>query len=122
MPSADLATNGEADSELIAQIRRNFNPDRSGDVYVVQSPQWQIEEQEAGGGNFPLVQHGSPWPYDTFVPVAFAGAGVPANMVFRRIYTVDVAATLSAFVRAKYPSANVGVPLTEVLGGSSGPH
>ncbi len=122
MPSADLATSSEGDSELVAEIRRNFNPDRSGDVYIVQEPLWQIEEKEDGGGSFPLVQHGSPWPYDTFVPVAFAGAGVPANMVFRRIYTVDVAATLSAFVRAKYPSASVGVPLTEVLGGSSGPH
>jgi hypothetical protein len=106
---------GDLDPALVAQVRRNYNPARSGNVYVVQQPQWQIMEvgsNDEGPGT--LLQHGSPWTYDTYVPVAFAGMNIPAAKITRRIYTVDVAATLSSLVWTKIPSGCVGVPLTEV--------
>jgi hypothetical protein len=59
--------------------------------------------------------HGSPWSYDTYVPVIFAGAGVPAQRVDRLLHPVDIASTLSAFVGAKPPSGARGTPLMEVL-------
>ncbi|HVE70948.1 MAG TPA: alkaline phosphatase family protein, partial [Thermoanaerobaculia bacterium] len=107
---------GDLDPQLVAQVRRNYNPSRSGDVYVVQQPQWQILEVGSNDeGPSTLLQHGSPWTYDTYVPVAFAGMNVPATKIARRIYTVDVAATLSSLIWTKIPSGCVGVPLTEVV-------
>jgi arylsulfatase A-like enzyme len=107
---------GDLDPALVAQVRRNYNPTRSGDVYVVQQPQWQIlEVGSSDEGPSTLLQHGSPWTYDTYVPVAFAGMNIPAAKIARRIYTVDVAATLSALIWTKIPSGCVGVPLTEVV-------
>lgn len=101
---------GGVDEALIRRIRRNDYPGRSGDVYVVQRPQWQIDEPRSPK----LVQHGSPWAYDTYVPVAFAGGQVPAAFVLRSIETVDVAATLAVLLRTKPPSGSVGTPLTEL--------
>jgi hypothetical protein len=111
MARSDLQSGmGGVDEALMRQIRRNDYPARSGDVYIVQKPQWQIDE-----ANPPkLLQHGSPWAYDTYVPVAFAGGNVPAAFVLRSIETVDVAATLSVLLRTKYPSGSVGGPLTEL--------
>jgi hypothetical protein len=116
LTSADMRSGvGDLDPALVAQVRWNYNPARSGDVYVVQQPQWQIQEVGANDeGPSTLLQHGSPWTYDTYVPVAFAGMNIPAAKISRRIYTVDVAATLSTLVGTKVPSGCVGVPLTEV--------
>ncbi|MFP5247316.1 MAG: alkaline phosphatase family protein, partial [Thermoanaerobaculia bacterium] len=112
VPSSSFARAvGETDAQLIAKVRRNYHPDRSGDVYVVQNAQWQVDS----GKSPELQQHGSPWTYDAFVPVAFAGYGVSAQKVMRDISTVDVAATLASVLRTKFPSGCVGVPLPEVF-------
>jgi hypothetical protein len=102
------------DPEYSAQVRRNYNPARSGDVYVVQQPQWQVQENNDEGSSN-LLQHNSGWAYDTYVPIAFAGGAVPAAMISRSVSTVDVAATLSVLLRTKYPSGCVGAPLNEVI-------
>jgi predicted AlkP superfamily pyrophosphatase or phosphodiesterase len=117
VPCRDLPGGGEeADAQMIAEIQRNQFPVRSGDVYVVQQSEWQVAEKSASGEPpVVLINHGSPWAYDTFVPVAFAGMRIPAARVSRQIYTVDVAATLAAFLRTNKPSGSVGAPLVEVL-------
>jgi predicted AlkP superfamily pyrophosphatase or phosphodiesterase len=108
------------DPDVVARIRRNQHPKRSGDVYVVQSPGWQVEEKSASGeSSIVLINHGSPWAYDAFVPVAFAGMKVPAARVARQVYTVDVAPTLAALLGTDRPSGAVGVPLVEVFGPDS---
>lgn len=119
VPTTELERGGEeTDTQLIAQIRRNDNNVRSGDVYVVPSPQWQIVDTSE---RVQLLLHNSGWSYDTFVPIAFAGGDVPASMIWRAVSTTDVAATLAAYLRTKYPSGNVGQPLPEILGAGRKP-
>jgi len=60
--------------------------------------------------------HGSPWRYDTFVPVMFAGAGLKAKTVSRPVTPYDVAPTLANVLGVKPPSGAIGNPLTEVVG------
>ena len=62
--------------------------------------------------------HGSPWAYDTYVPIFFAGGSIEARTVSRRVAPTDIAATIAAYLGIKYPSASVGTPLAEVIGGS----
>ena len=59
--------------------------------------------------------HGSPWRYDSYVPVMFAGAGIEPMIVNRAITPYDVAPTLAAYLGVKPPSAAIGKPLVEVL-------
>ena len=112
IPSTDLVAGRVADAAPIArQVLRNFSPKRSGDIYIIYEPHWVPTAK----GDVAIVNHGSPWRYDTFVPIVFAGNGLAAQRINRPVETIDVAATLSAYLRIKPPSGSVGIPLDEVI-------
>lgn len=110
--SSALRQGNLPDTDLYRAVIRNFHPNRSGDVFIVFEPNWFINDFD---GLVVASTHGSPWSYDTNVPIVFAGAGIEAETVYRKVHTVDVAATLSAYMRIKAPSGSVGAPLPEVL-------
>ena len=62
--------------------------------------------------------HGSPWAYDTYVPIFFEGAGLEPQTVARHVAPTDIAPTIAAYLGINYPSGSVGTPLAEVLGGA----
>ena len=110
--SLALARGGVADTLMTKAVLRNYHAKRSGDVYVVFEPQHFINDFD---GLTVAVTQGSPWRYDTHVPVLFAGGGIKAARVSRPVTPYDIAATLAAVVGAKPPSGLVGSPLAEVL-------
>ncbi len=96
--------------ELLEQIERNFHESRSGDIYIAQNPYWFLYEKG------PVVaMHGSPWKYDTHVPVIFAGPNIPSQKIHRLIHPVDVAPTMAAYLGMTPPASSQGRPLKEVL-------
>jgi predicted AlkP superfamily pyrophosphatase or phosphodiesterase len=112
--SSELRENDLPDTQINRAVLNNFNPNRSGDIYLVFEPHWFIADFD---GLHVSSTHGSPWRYDTFVPIAFAGMQIPARHVYRRVLTVDIVPTLSAFLGVKPPSGAAGVPLLEVYAG-----
>ena len=101
-----------ADTALSEQIKNNSHMQRSGDIYVVQEPYWFLF------GKGPIaVMHGSPWCYDTYVPIILAGPGIEPQKVSRLVHPADVAPTLANLVGTKIPSSATGQPLREVLQG-----
>ena len=112
MSSRDLANNRVAQSPIHSAVLNNFYAPRSGDVYVVFEPNWFINDFD---GLEVAATHGSPWTYDTHVPLVFVGNGIEDQVVMRSIYTVDVAKTLSALVGIKAPSGAFGQILYEVF-------
>ena len=110
--STAMASGRLPDTPLLRSVLNNYNPRRSGEIYIVFQPNWFINDFD---GLAVAVTHGSPWRYDTFVPVIFAGAGLEPRKVFREVHTVDVAPTLAAAVGAKPPSGTRGKVLVEVL-------
>ena len=112
VPSSALQENRLPDTPLVRAALRNFNPKRSGDILVLFSPHYFINNFN---GEVMACNHGGPWTYDTFVPIIFAGAGLQPMNVFRRVETVDVARTLAAWLGTKPPSGAVGLALPEVL-------
>ena len=111
--STSLERGTVPDNLLTQAVLNNYNPARSGNIYVVFNPDWFINNLD---GLSVAVMHGSPWRYDTFVPIIFAGYGVKPQTVSRRVHTVDVALTLTTLVGAKPPSGATGEVLLEVLG------
>lgn len=95
---------------LSAKVDRMSYPYRSGDIYIVQPPY-----QSNGVQNEDKVDHGSPWQYDSYVPLLFSHPGFKPAVISRQIYITDIAPTLSSLLMIKYPSAAVGEPLVEVL-------
>ena len=100
------------DTQLHRLVLNNFHAKRSGDIYIVFEPNWFINDFD---GLTVAATHGSPWQYDTYVPIVFAGSGLTAKIVNRRVHTIDIAPTLSAYLGIKPPSGSQGNPLKEVL-------
>jgi arylsulfatase A-like enzyme len=112
IPSTDLAAGRVPDASPIArQVLRNFNPKRSGDIYIIYEPHWCASY----ANDVAVVNHGSPWVYDTYVPIIFSGWNTARKNVWRRVETVDIAPTLALLLGTKLPSGSVGKPLEEVF-------
>jgi predicted AlkP superfamily pyrophosphatase or phosphodiesterase len=106
--TSSMAT--EKSNPLIEQVRNNQHVTRSGDIYIIQEPYWFLFDEG------PIASmHGSPWRYDTHVPIIFAGRGIDAHKINRLVHPVDVAPTIAAFLGMTAPAAAKGSPLTEVL-------
>lgn len=112
--STALAKGELPDTPLTRSILRNYHPKRSGDIFVVFEPHWFINDFD---GLVVATTHGSPWSYDTFVPMIFAGSGIQPQRVHREVQTIDPAPTLAAFLGIKPPSGGRGDVLVEVLEG-----
>ena len=95
---------------VAAAVRHNHHPLRAGDVYVFQQPYWFMFERGAIA-----AMHGSPWRYDSHVPIIFAGSGIQPARVNRLVHPIDVAPTLSALLHITPPAAAEGKVLGEVL-------
>ncbi|WP_044209665.1 alkaline phosphatase family protein [Flammeovirga sp. OC4] len=109
--STDIKNGNIADTPLTQRVLSNYNPKRSGDIYLVNEANWSLTID----GDVALVNHGSPWRYDTFVPVIFAGNNLKKGKVYSEVSTVDVAITLSKYLNILPPSGAEGTPLKEVL-------
>jgi len=110
--SAALRTGNVPNTLTMRSILHNFHARRSGDIYLVFESNVFINDFD---GLTVASTHGSPWRYDTFVPVIFAGAGLPAMAVSRPVTPYDIAPTLAAYLGVKPPSGAIGSPLQEVL-------
>lgn len=110
--SENLRTGRVAKTFISDAVLANFHSERSGDIYVVFEPHWFVGDMD---GLQVASHHGSPWSYDTHVPIIFAGPGIKHNRIGRRVETVDLAPTISALLGIKAPSGSLGNVLTEVL-------
>jgi hypothetical protein len=101
---------GWPDQKLLNLIRKNYHPARAGDIYIVQEPYWFNFDKGPVA-----AMHGSPWNYDTHVPLVFAGAGITSQIVMRPAQPADLAPTLSALLGMTPPASAQGTVLPEVL-------
>ncbi len=113
IPSTALEQGTFAENGLTRAVLNNYNAARSGNIYLVFNPGWFINDLD---GLSVTVVHGSPWRYDTYVPIIFAGNGIAPKTISRRVHTVDIALTLSTLIGASPPSGAGGEVLLEVLG------
>ena len=94
---------------LSRRIAESWNPDRSGDVVIVPAPYWTEKWAEKG------ATHGSPYAYDTRVPMVFAGAGIRPGRRPEPVTTLDIAPTLATLLGVLCPSGCEGRVLGEDL-------
>ena len=107
----DLANNAASDG-LQRMLRNGYIPERCGDVLFVLRP--GFFEKETWNNNHGTT-HGSPWTYDTHVPVIFYGAGVHHTEVLRPTAITDIAPTISAIIGMTPPNASDGAVVNEAV-------
>ncbi|MFP5263341.1 MAG: alkaline phosphatase family protein [Blastocatellia bacterium] len=96
------------------RVTNGFNRLRSGDVWLITKPFSFFLE-----GSVPLATtHGSPYNYDTHVPVILFGAGVKAGRYSVECTPSDIAPTLAALLGIEQPSNRVGRVLVEAIAGA----
>ncbi|HEX8178734.1 MAG TPA: alkaline phosphatase family protein [Pyrinomonadaceae bacterium] len=89
-----------------------FYARRSGEIVVVQEPFKYFTE----GTSFSAATHGTPYLYDTHVPVIIMGRGVAAGSYQQAATPADIAPTLASVLRVQPPSNSTGRVLIEALG------
>jgi predicted AlkP superfamily pyrophosphatase or phosphodiesterase len=90
-------------------IIRGHHAKRSGDLAFVLEPGW-IESKSVQG-----TTHGSPYAYDTHVPILFFGSGVKQGSSSLYHPITDIAPTLSVILKIMFPSGTTGQPIEELL-------
>lgn len=101
---------GQSDG-VYEQLLHNYHPQRSGDIAIIVEPYWYINDFD---GLEVASTHGSPWAYDTHVPIIFAGKGIKPAVIERRVETIDIAPTLSDYLNIPAPSNASGAVLEEI--------
>jgi hypothetical protein len=89
-------------------MARGFFAERSGDVYILMKPYVVY----AGAG----TNHGTPYSYDSHVPLIFYGWKVKPGSYTGRTGISDVAPTLAFILGVETPSGNVGHILSQMIG------
>ncbi len=95
-------------TKIARSVANGFHAQRNGNLVVVPQPFFFIAEGIA-------TTHGTPYVYDTHVPVIFYGAGVMAGAYNDASSPADIAPTLAALLRIEIPSNSVGRILSEVI-------
>jgi arylsulfatase A-like enzyme len=84
-------------------MRRSWHREISGDVQYALQPYWMF------GSSTSIATHGSPYAYDSNVPLLFWGpAWVKPSAVTTRAETVDIAPTLARLLGVPSPAASEG--------------
>ena len=109
--STSIMSNKLPDTYLSRKALRNFNMARSGDILILLQPQYFYNDFE---GEIVASNHGSPWTYDSYVPVIFAGWKFKNQNISRKVEPKDIAITLTNILGTKPPSGADGEVLFEV--------
>ena len=94
---------------IARRVNNGFNRERSGDVWIITRPLCFFVE-----GELPTT-HGSPYNYDTHVPVILFGASVRPGRYNADCSPSDIAPTLAAMLAIEPPSNRTGRVLVEAL-------
>jgi len=106
---AQLAAGLPGTDPVDVRVRNGFNAARGPDIFTVTEPYYLFSATGTG--------HGSPYEYDTHVPVIFLDPGSriqPGNYA-GPVGVEDIAPTLATLLAIEPPSGNMGRVLIEML-------
>jgi hypothetical protein len=105
---SQLISGGLPNTMIARSVANGFYPQRNGNLIVVTQPFYFFGEGLA-------TTHGSPYSYDTHVPIIFTGAGIVPGTYYNACSPADIAPTLAALLKIQAPSNNTGRILSEAI-------
>lgn len=100
---AELLGSRPVADPLFAQMQKSWHPKVSGDVQYALKPYWMFGSRTAA------TTHGSPYDYDTHVPLLMYGPGwIGRGRIEQRVEVVDIAPTLAVLLGIAPPGHSEG--------------
>lgn len=103
-----ILTNSWQHPLLKKALNNQINLQRSGDIYLIPQPYCNISSNP-----YSKVNHGTPWAYDSHVPIIFAHSSFKAQRIHRKVYTTAIAPTLAALSNSPPLATSIDQPLKE---------
>jgi len=97
-------------TRLAESVVHGFHPERNGNLVIVTEPFYLV-----GGSSG--TSHGTPYSYDTHVPLLLLGPGIRPGWYGQASSPADIAPTLATLLRLNPPSNRTGRVLVEALRG-----
>jgi hypothetical protein len=88
-------------------VARSFHARRSGDLEILLDPYWIRSASE--------TTHGTPYSYDSHIPLIFMGPGIRTGTYVRPAVLNDLAPSLATLLEIETPSGSQGRPLYEMM-------
>ena len=107
LTSAELAQQRAGGNHSRSEL--SYDPERSGQVFYVLAPYLLPSARPEG------TTHGSPWTYDTHVPLLLFGSGIKPGRYGEVVGVADLAPTLSTLLGIPAPNESQGRVLREAL-------
>ncbi|MDD5361453.1 MAG: alkaline phosphatase family protein [Ignavibacteria bacterium] len=104
--SAEIKS-GKSSDPYFEFFKNGFYESRCGEVFVNFQPYW-IEDRVRGS------EHGSPYEYDTHVPLVFYGWKIPKGELNEPVKMTDVTPTMAALLGIQPPEGCIGRPIKEI--------
>jgi hypothetical protein len=89
------------------RVLRSYHSQRSGDLEILLDPYWMRAKRG--------TTHGTPYTYDTHIPLLVMGPGIRPGCYHRHVDLNDLAPTLATLVGTEVPSGSSGRILDEML-------
>ncbi|HTF05246.1 MAG TPA: alkaline phosphatase family protein, partial [Bacteroidia bacterium] len=108
MTATDLATSefSETPKHL---VQKGYYFKRSGDVAIILNPGWVSDWSRPTG-----TTHGTPWSYDTHVPLYWWGWKVQPGESQASVNITDIAPTLCQMLNIQNPDGCTGKPISGI--------
>lgn len=90
-------------------VQKGFYFRRSGDVAIILNPGWISDWHRSTG-----TTHGTPWSYDTHVPLYWWGWKVQNGKSDTPVFIPDIAPTICMMLNIQAPNGCTGTPITGI--------
>jgi hypothetical protein len=90
-----------------ARVQNGFFYLRASDLFIVANPYWLFENSG--------TSHGTPWNYDSHVPLMIMGPQIQPGRYYNRVLVNDLAPTLTSILGVEIPSGASGRVLHEII-------
>jgi predicted AlkP superfamily pyrophosphatase or phosphodiesterase len=107
--SKEQLLEGRAPGQIGQFAINGFNAERSGDLILIPKPYVMASTDKTG------TSHGTPYSYDSHVPMLFYGRQFKPGRYADEFYVIDVAPTLCAALHMDEPAGSQGKPCVKIL-------
>lgn len=100
-------------TEIQQKVARGYDYHRSGDLIYVLQPNYLAKHSESSSKTG--TTHGSPYAYDSHVPLLFFGYGIDSLEYLNKVEITDVCPTICTLLKLQFPNGNQGNVIDKVL-------